>query len=132
MAGLSRRSTAASDDRPTQILAALTAGLDDRHAILLTDLNWQVENGLSYFGKEIAPDVAYERMPAVILYAPALVADNAAIDRDVALTERARNELAGAYGPLIRIRPRSACRRSDARATRLAISPTEAATSSAF
>jgi hypothetical protein len=89
------------DDRPTKILAALTAGLDDRHAILLTDLNWQVQNGLSYFGKEIAPDIAYERMPAVILYAPALVADNAAINRDVALTERARSELAGAYGPLI-------------------------------
>ena len=43
------------DDRPTRVLAALTAGLDDRHAILLTDLNWQVQNGLSYFGKAIAP-----------------------------------------------------------------------------
>ncbi|MSO46293.1 MAG: DUF2723 domain-containing protein [Acidobacteria bacterium] len=89
------------DDRPTRVLAALTAGLDDRHAILLTDLNWQVQNGLSYFAKEIAPDIAHERMPAVILYAPALVADNASIDRDVALTERARRELAWAYGPLI-------------------------------
>jgi len=89
------------DDRPAKVLAALTSGLDDRHAILLTDLNWQVQNGLSYFGKEIAPDIAYERMPAVILYAPALVADNVSIDREVALTERARSELAGAYGPLI-------------------------------
>ena len=89
------------DDRPTKVLAALTAGLDDRHAILLTDLNWQLQNGLSYFGKEIAPDVAYARMPAVILYAPALIADNASINRDVALTERARRELTGAYGPLI-------------------------------
>ena len=50
--------------------ASLTAGLDDRRAILLTDLNWQIQNGLSYFGKEIAPELAYERMPAVILYAP--------------------------------------------------------------
>jgi hypothetical protein len=89
------------DDRPTKILAALTAGLDDRTAVLLTDLNWQVPNGLSYFGKEIAPDIAYERMPAVILYAPALVADNAFINRDVALTERARAELTSAYGTLI-------------------------------
>ena len=30
---------------------ALTAGLDDRRAILLTDLNWQVQNGLSYFAE---------------------------------------------------------------------------------
>jgi hypothetical protein len=89
------------DDRPTEVIAALTAGLDDRHAILLTDLNWQVQNGLSYFGKEIAPDIAYARMPAVILYAPALVADNASINRDVALTERARSGLIDAYGPLI-------------------------------
>jgi transmembrane protein TMEM260 (protein O-mannosyltransferase) len=89
------------DDRPAKVLAALTAGLDDRHAILLTDLNWQIQNGLSYFGKEIAPHLAYERMPAVILYAPALVADNASISREVALTERARAELTDAYGPLI-------------------------------
>lgn len=88
------------DDRPTKILAALTAGLDDHHAVLVTDLNWQVENGLSYFGQEIAPQVAHERMPPVILYAPALVADNAAIHRDMVLTESARSELAGAYGPL--------------------------------
>jgi hypothetical protein len=89
------------DDRPTKVIAALTVGLDDRQAILLTNLNWQVQNGLSYFGKEIAPDIAYAHMPAVILYAPALVADNASIDRDVALTERARSELVDAYGPLI-------------------------------
>jgi hypothetical protein len=89
------------DERPTKVVAALTAGLDDRHAILLTDLNWQVQNGLSYFGKEIAPEIAYTRMPAVILYAPALVADNASVNRDVALTERARSGLVDAYGPLI-------------------------------
>jgi hypothetical protein len=87
------------DNRPAQVLAALTRGLDDRHAVLLTDLNWQLENGLSYFGKEIMPAVAYEGMPAVILYAPALIADNTSINREVALTEAARSELAGAYGP---------------------------------
>jgi hypothetical protein len=88
------------DERPTQILAALTAGLDDRHAILVTDLNWQVENGLSYFGQEVAPQIAHARLPPLILYAPALVADNATIHRDVAVTEQARDELSRAYGPL--------------------------------
>jgi len=88
------------DDRPQRVLASLTAGLDDRRAILLTDLNWQIQNGLSYFGKEIAPELAYERMPSVILYAPALVAANRDIDREIALTERARSTLAAAYGPL--------------------------------
>jgi len=89
------------DDRPISVLTELTRGLDDRHSILLTDLNWQLQNGLSYFGHAIAPAVAYERMPAVLLYAPALIADNAAINREVALTERARNTLIASYGPLI-------------------------------
>jgi len=93
------------DDRPTSVLAGLTKGLDDRHAILLTDLNWQLENGLTYFAKDIRPEVAHAGMPAVILYAPTLVADNAAIDRDVMLTSRARSTLAAAYGPLFPTAP---------------------------
>jgi len=93
------------DDRPTKLLASLTTDLDDRRSIFLTDLNWQVQNGLSYFGKEIAPEVAYERMPAVILYAPALVDENRAIGRDIVLTDRARTTLAAAYGPLLPSEP---------------------------
>ena len=36
-----------ADRRPTEQLAALTAGLDDRREILLTELNWQVQNALN-------------------------------------------------------------------------------------
>jgi hypothetical protein len=89
------------DDRPSAVLAPLTAGLDDRTAILLTDLNWQVQNGLSYFVKVKRPEIATARMPDVLLYAPVLVADNRAVGRDVALTERARGTAAAAYGPLL-------------------------------
>jgi hypothetical protein len=67
----------------------------------LTDFNWQIANGLSYYGKVIRPEVAYDRMPAVLLFAPALVADNRAIGRDIVLSERARAELNEAYGPLL-------------------------------
>jgi Protein of unknown function (DUF2723) len=88
------------DHRPEQVIAAMTEGLDDRHAVLLTDLNWQVQNGLSYFAKERAPEVAHSRMPPAILYAPAFIADNVAINREVVLTERARAALITAYGPL--------------------------------
>jgi transmembrane protein TMEM260 (protein O-mannosyltransferase) len=91
------------DDRPSAVLAPLTAGLDDRTAILLTDLNWQVQNGLSYFAKVKRPEIAAARMPDVLLYAPVLVADNRAAGRDVALTERARTTAAAAYGPLLPI-----------------------------
>jgi transmembrane protein TMEM260 (protein O-mannosyltransferase) len=89
------------DDRPTAVVSALTAGLDDEHAIFLADLNWQVQNGLSYFAKVKRPDIAYARTPDVLLYAPALVADNRAIGREIALTERSRATVAAAYGPLL-------------------------------
>jgi hypothetical protein len=89
------------DRRPAELLGALTDGLDDQHAILLADLNWQLQNGLAYFAKVTRPAVAYARLPDVLLYAPALAADNHAIGRNVALTERARLTLTAAYGPLL-------------------------------
>jgi hypothetical protein len=85
------------------VLQALTANLDDRNAILLADLNWQVQNGLSYYSSAIRPEAAVARMPDVLPYAPALIRDNAAAGRLVALTERARAELSAAYGPLIQL-----------------------------
>jgi hypothetical protein len=92
-----------ADNRPATVLAALTSGLDDRRAILLTDLNWQVQNGLSYVTRARQPEIAVARMPDVALYAPALVADNRAIGREVVLTERARATAAAAFGPLLPI-----------------------------
>jgi len=92
-----------ADRRPEQVIAALTAGIDDRRSILVEDLNWQIQNGLSYYASVTRPEVAWARMPDVLLYAPALVADNAAIGREVALTERARASAERAYGPLLEI-----------------------------
>jgi hypothetical protein len=94
-----------NDDRPLNVIAGLTAGLDDRHHVLLADLNWQLQNGLSYYGKARAPHVAYARTPPVMLYAPAFVRDNLAIDRRIVLNEEARQALANAYGPLISSAP---------------------------
>jgi hypothetical protein len=90
-----------NDRRPAAVLSALTSGLDDQHAIFLTDLNWQIQNGLSYYTKAIRLEIADARMPDVLLYAPALIRDNHAIGRDVALTERARAKLTATYGPLL-------------------------------
>jgi len=91
------------DDRPARVLADITAGAGVRESILLTDLNWQVQNGLNYFAKYSRPDVAFARMPDVLLYAPALIRDNAAIGRRTLTTSRARSELAALYEPLLRI-----------------------------
>lgn len=92
-----------SDARPQAVLDALTRGLDDRSDIFLADLNWQVENGMSYYTKETRPEVADARMPDVLPYLPALVCDNAAIGRRVTASERARDEAAAQYGPLFDI-----------------------------
>jgi hypothetical protein len=89
------------DARPMAIVESLTAGLDDRRTIMLVDLNWQIANGLSYVARVRRPEVAYARLPDVVLYAPALVADNHAIGREIALTERARATIEAAYGPLL-------------------------------
>jgi hypothetical protein len=91
------------DTRPAAVVDALTAGLDDRRDILLADVNWQIGNGLSYEVKEKRPEVAYTRLQDVLLYAPALVEDNRAIGRRVAITERARATVEAAYGPLLTI-----------------------------
>jgi hypothetical protein len=92
------------DTRPAAIVDALTAGLDDQRAIMLVDLNWQVANGLSYVASVRRPELAYARLPDVVLYAPTLVADNHAIGRQVALTERARATIEAAYGSLLPVR----------------------------
>jgi MFS family permease len=93
------------DTRPADLIEALTAGLDDRQSILLTDMNWQVANGLSYFAKVHRPDIAHAPMPDVLLYAPALVENNRAVGREVAVTERAREEVMAAYGPILPVEP---------------------------
>jgi hypothetical protein len=89
------------DTRPLDLLRSLTDGLDDRRAIFVVDLNWQIANGLSYFTKSVRPEVAVARVRDVLLYAPALIADNAAIGREVAATPAARRILHDSYGPLL-------------------------------
>jgi len=94
-----------TDHRPRQLLDAVTAGVDDRTAILLTDMNWQVQNGLTYYANRIRPEVAFARLADVLLYAPALVKDNVEIGRRVIVTERAKAQLEAAYGPLFQFHP---------------------------
>jgi hypothetical protein len=88
------------DGRPRQVLDTLAARLSDRSALLFTDLNWQIQNGLTYYAGRERTDLAVVRMPEVLLYAPALLRDNLAIDRHIVVSERAGEELTAAYGPL--------------------------------
>jgi len=90
-----------ADRRPEQVLAAMTSGIDDSNAVLLTDLNWQISNGLSYFANSVRPEVVWSRASDVLLYAPALALDNHAIGREIVLTEGAREKWTSAFGPLL-------------------------------
>jgi hypothetical protein len=89
------------DSRPADVMTNLTAGLSDRHGLILTDMHWQIENGRSYFAEQVRPGLQFARMPDVILHAPAFIADNLAIGREVVATSRAREEIVAAYGPLV-------------------------------
>ena len=92
-----------NDRRPTEVLEALTSGLDERHAVLLSDLDWQLENGLNYFAKKTRPDLLYGRLADVMLYAPAFIRDNADAGRRIVVGDRARSRLEAAYGPLLSV-----------------------------
>lgn len=81
------------DRRPRETLDAFSAGVDDRTAVLLTNLNWQVENGLNYYGREVRPELSVVPLQTVLPHVPAIVRDNAAIGRQVLADERAGVEL---------------------------------------
>jgi hypothetical protein len=93
------------DNRPTASLASLAAGLTDRQAILLTDLNWQPQNGLFYFAQKIRPDFASAWMNDVAPYLPEFVGDNQEISRDVLVTERARRTVVDTYRFMLTVAP---------------------------
>jgi len=94
-----------ADERPTAAIAALTEGLSERNALLLTEMSWQLQNGLTYYGQYVRPEVLHAWMPAVLLYAPALIRDNQAIGREIVMTERAAAQIDAAYGPLFQVLP---------------------------
>src|SRR5690349_11255970 len=96
------------DRRADAFLARLTDGIDERSGLLVTKLDWQLENILLYSGRYERPGVAWERLDDVLLHFPFLVRDNLAEDRDIVLTGEAANEVRSTYGgvfPLVQDQP---------------------------
>jgi hypothetical protein len=91
------------DRRPLTLLTSMTEGLSERNALIATNVNWQIQNGLTYFGQHVRPDVLHAWLPHVLLYAPPLFRDNRAIGRDIVTTEWGAAQLEGAFGPLFTI-----------------------------
>ena len=90
-----------ADRRAEQLVARLTLGLDERDALLATELNWQVENALLYETRYSLRHVVWIRLSDVLLHFPLLVRDNQSGGRDVVLTAAAVPRVAGAFGSLL-------------------------------
>jgi hypothetical protein len=89
-----------TDRRAEQLADRLAFGLDDRRDLLVTQLDWQVENALLYRTRYHTRHVVWTRLPDVMLHFPFVVRDNHAIGRNIVLTPAAARQVAGAFGPL--------------------------------
>lgn len=89
-----------ADRRAEQLADRMAFGLDERHDLLITHLDWQVENALLYRTRYHTRRVVWARLPDVMLHFPFLVRDNQAIGRNVVLTPVAAAQVAGAFGPM--------------------------------
>src|SRR5262245_56392743 len=89
------------DDRRAEVLVTrLALGVNPRSAVLVTDLNWQLENALLYHTRWQRRDVPWVRLPDVQLHFPLLVRDNEAISRDMILDAYSARDVVAAFGPL--------------------------------
>jgi hypothetical protein len=93
------------DDRAERMGQRLTIGLDERDALLVTSLNWQIENLLLYDTRYRATNVAWTRLADVFLHFPMLVKENQIGRRDIVLTPIAAAQVASAFGPLFAVTP---------------------------
>jgi hypothetical protein len=87
------------DRRGERLIAQLTLGISDPDAMLVSQMNWQLENVLLYIARYRRPDLTWTRLGDVLPHFPFLLADQRAIAREVVLTSDAAAEVAAAYGP---------------------------------
>jgi len=93
------------DRRADRLVASLTFGVDERDAVMVTELDWQVENALIYATRVDQKDVAWTRLADVLLHFPLLVADNRTAGRDIVLTAAASQRVTASFGPLFPVAP---------------------------
>ena len=74
-------------------------------ALLLADINWQLDNGLDYYVRHVRPDLNVARVTDRVLTLPLLVHDNLAAGREVVMTPESRRIAEAAYGGLFSFAP---------------------------
>jgi hypothetical protein len=75
-------------------------GLDERTAVLVSQMDWQSENALLYASRWERRDLAWTRLADVLPHFPFFVRDNHDIERDIVLTAGAAAEVIATYGPM--------------------------------
>ena len=88
-----------ADRRGEQLIARLTLGVNERDALFVSQMNWQLENVLLYTGRHQRSDLAWTRLGDVMPHWPFLVEDNQRIGRDLVVTAQAAADIVAAYGP---------------------------------
>jgi len=94
-----------TDRRAQQLIAGLSLGISEREALLVSQMNWQIENVLLYTQRHLRPDLAWVRLGDVMSHWPFLVEDNHRIGRDLVLTPQAAADVVAAYGPAYPVIP---------------------------
>ena len=82
------------------MVSSVALGASPQSAVLVTDLNWQVEHALLYYTRWQRRDVPWVRLPDVQLHFPFLARDNEAISRDLLLDSYSARDVVAAFGPL--------------------------------
>jgi hypothetical protein len=93
------------DRRADTLVTRLALGVNPQSGVLVTNLNWQVENALLYYSRWERRDIPWVRLPDVELHFPFLVRDNEAISRDIVLDSYSAREVVAAFGALFPIQP---------------------------
>jgi hypothetical protein len=89
-----------ADRRGEALVARLAYGVNERNALILSEMDWQSENALLYSSRWERTDLAWTRLAAVLPHLPFLVRDNQDAGRDIVLTAQAAAHVVAAYGSL--------------------------------
>jgi hypothetical protein len=86
------------DRRGEQVVTRLTTGVSSANALLLTQMDWQLENVLLYQTRFVRQNLAWQRLPDVLLRWPYLVEETHRAGRDVVLSAEAARAVVSAFG----------------------------------
>jgi hypothetical protein len=93
------------DRRADAYLARVAQDIDERNALLVAKMDWQVENVLLYSARYERNGLAWVRLADVLPHFPFLVRDNLTEERDIVLTAEAAADVVAAYGNLFPVEP---------------------------